>query len=172
MKLDSAALTRAILTADVRRLPGFIRLDPSISDSTFESHWMFLVHCATEMLAQGEEEETVYSALAAITKPYSAFPCQTKDELMPAFWVRLLQAYFDAQQSLERQGKGTLLPHPDLLIDMVYNTALRAHTTKVKALLLSTDPYEEKDLTLEIVAALYNNAARIARTGCLRTTQA
>ena len=124
---------------------------------------MFLVQCATELLAQGEEEETVYSALAAITKPYSAFPCQTKDELMPAFWVRLLQAYFDAQQSLERQGKGQLLPHPDFLIDMVYNTALRAHTTKVKALLLSTDPYEEKDLTLEIVAALYNKAARIAR---------
>ena len=122
MKLDTAALTRAILAANVWRLPGFIRLDPSISDSTFESHWMFMVHCATEMLAQGGEEETVYSALAAITKPYSAFPCQTKDELMPAFWVRLLQAYFDAQQSLERQGKGQLLPHPDFLIDMVYNT--------------------------------------------------
>jgi len=33
MKLDTAALTRGILTANVRRLPGFIRLDPSISDS-------------------------------------------------------------------------------------------------------------------------------------------
>ena len=54
MKLDTAALTRAILTANVWRLPGFIRLDPSISDSTFESHWMFLIHCATEMLAQRE----------------------------------------------------------------------------------------------------------------------
>ena len=55
MKLDSAALTRAILTANVRRLPGFIRLDPDISESTLESHWMFVVHCATEMLAQGED---------------------------------------------------------------------------------------------------------------------
>ena len=96
MKLDSAALTRAILTTNVRRLPGFIRLDPGISESTFESHWMFVVYCATEMLAQGEDEETVYSALAAIIKPYSAFPCQTKEELMPTFWVRLLQAYVDA----------------------------------------------------------------------------
>ena len=59
INLDSTALTRAILTANVRHLPGFIRLDPDISESTFESHWMFMVYCATEMLAQGEYEDAV-----------------------------------------------------------------------------------------------------------------
>ena len=45
---------------------------------------------------------------------------------------------------------------------MVFATALRAHTTKVKTLLLTTDLHEEKGLTLEIVAALYNTAATIS----------
>ena len=40
-------------------------------------------------------------------------------------------------------------------------TALRAHTTTAKTLLLATDLYEENGLTLEIVAALYSKVAEI-----------
>ena len=108
-----------------------------------------MLRCTTEIV-------TSEDALAYIG---SGFAPQSEGESMAQFLVRLKKSYIECRKALTRMNMAHLLPHPDSLVNVVYSKARIEFTKIVKSMVSLSDTYDETNMNLEVVSALYNKAA-------------
>ena len=163
---ETAALSSAELLAEYSELclavlPGYRRLSPDANGAGFEGQWELLFDAATAVLAQMKLPETSEAALALIG---SKFADQATGETVGQFFVRLKRAYSDCRSALDRLSCRRLLPHPDTLVQMVFQRTRVEYSTEVRDM-LRMSKLTEADLTLDLICSIYSQAAaRVAKT--------
>ena len=154
-----ANMATTYLLDDVTTLPGWQRLDYTTATTMFNDHWHFLWACCTSLLSREQRKGTVSDALAHIDP--LTFAAQAPAETLPHFFARMASAYARTKADLTAMGRMELLPHPDVMVSLIYDKALRKYTDRVLVLLRAPgSTVVEADLTLHAVEHIYLQAAQ------------
>ena len=89
----------------------------------------------------------------------SLFAPQQEYEDFKLFVSRMQVAYETTRAELSLLGRADMIPHEDILVNLIYAKALRTVTVKVQTMLRTTEHLTERDLTMVTVANLYMRAA-------------
>ena len=135
--------TTSFLTSDITSTPGYVRLNPWQSTSSFARHWEFLWECTWLVLSQSTQQITVATSLLPLSA--SVFPAQGPGELVSVFHSRLYQAYAQCAASLSYLRKSAMLPHKDTLVALVFAKARRVYVVAVNTMLRTTHPFRPDD---------------------------
>ena len=94
----------------------------------------------------------------------SQFSDQATGETVPQLFVRLKRVYTDCRSALDRLRCRRLLPHPDILVQLVFKRTRVEYSTEVQDNLRRSS-YTEADLNLDLVCLTYSQAAtRVVKT--------
>ena len=167
LKVQCGNMFQGSITADnmvnifpagqMEKTAGFRRLDPNNSQH-FAAHWCFLWQCVCAILTEDWKEASPSEIISELS--VKVFPAQQADETCKHFFNRLHAAYVRCKMRLTAINRKELLPHPDCLVDLVYTKALKKYTQRVLWNLEHVESLDEKDLTLDVVVSLYQNAAQ------------
>ena len=158
--VSAAVMATQFTYASMSVTPGYRRLDYKMAIDTFTNEWHFLWECACASMAQSVTTTTPAQALQHISVTH--FKAQTMNESMQQFFSRLLSAYRLSMAQLVDINRSELLPHPNGLVDVIYQSALPQYTAKVKSMLKTTEDYDDAQLTFDVVRDLYLKAAKLS----------
>lgn len=162
-------MAKPFLSSTLKTSLGWKRLNPRSNTAHFCSHWATLWECACLILTVTTTPLTPSIALRVISS--EGFAAQGEQESMKDFFARLRVSYAlcsaelgEAKRQDPKKRTWThLLPHPDSLVQLIFEKACKRYTSKVRDILMSPNgnhDYDERDLDLVTVEKLYHDAAK------------
>ena len=109
---------------------GHTRLDPAMSPGYFYAQWVFLWACAVETMTCSRFESSPSHALCHINVATVAPQGGHEDFKLFASRIQVAYERTRAELCLLGRRRADMLPHEDMLVNLVYARALRSVSVK------------------------------------------